>query len=383
MVHTIKELREYQSYPLQLKIDLTISRIRAWIKEYGEQGCYISFSGGKDSTVLMDIVRNRMGYNVPALFVNVPTQFPELKEFAMTWDNVEIINPKISFMEVCEKYGFPLISKETADCVKGARKYLHNLGNEYDHNVLEEIDGTELAELMNKDKYKKNGSVCRLANILGMNTRSNNYQAKGEISKEDKSKYSQEKWKFFLDADFEISGRCCSVMKKNPSHQYSQRTGRKPMTAEMAEESRQRTLQWLQNGCNGFNMEEPKSTPMSFWTEQDVLAYIYQDKLPICSVYGDVVIDYEAMGELEGQVVFEDFGQDIKYKTTGCNRTGCCLCAFGSHLESKEDARFLMLKETHPKMYNLLDIIKNNGITYREAIEWTNEHLSESQKILL
>ncbi len=130
MAHTIEELREFQSYPLQLKIDLTISRIRAWIKEYGEQGCYISFSGGKDSTVLMDIVRNRMGYNVPAMFVNVPTQFPELKQFAMTWDNVEIVNPKISFMEVCEKYGFPLISKETADCVKGARKYLHNLESE-------------------------------------------------------------------------------------------------------------------------------------------------------------------------------------------------------------------------------------------------------------
>lgn len=381
MAHTIDELREYQSYPLQVKIDLTISRIRAWIKEYGEQGCYISFSGGKDSTVLMDIVRNKMGYNVPAMFVNVPTQFPELKQFAMTWDNVEIINPKISFMEVCEKYGFPLISKETADCVKGARKYVQNL--QASNSNLEKMSSTELAELMNNDKFKRNGSVVRLANILGMNTRNNNYQAKGDISKEDKSKYSQEKYKFFLDADFEISGRCCSVMKKNPSHWYSKRTGRKPMTAEMAEESRHRKMQWLKNGCNGFDMEEPKSTPMAFWTEQDILKYIYDNKLPICSVYGDVVIDYDAMGELDGQVVFDDFQQDVKYKTTGCNRTGCCLCAFGSHLESKEDARFLMLKETHPKMYSLLDIIKNNGVTYREAIEWTNEHLKDSQKILL
>lgn len=381
MAHTIDELREYQSYPLEVKINLTISRIRAWIKEYGEQGCYISFSGGKDSTVLMDIVRNKMGYNVPAMFVNVPTQFPELKQFAMTWDNVEIINPKISFMEVCEKYGFPLISKETADCVKGARKYVQNL--KASNSNLEKMSSAELAELMNNDKFKRNGSVVRLANILGMNTRNNNYQAKGDISKEDKSKYSQEKYKFFLDADFEISGRCCSVMKKNPSHWYSKRTGRKPMTAEMAEESRHRKMQWLKNGCNGFDMEEPKSTPMAFWTEQDILKYIYDNKLPICSVYGDVVIDYDAMGELDGQVVFDDFQQDVKYKTTGCNRTGCCLCAFGSHLESKEDARFLMLKETHPKMYNLLDIIKNNGVTYREAIEWTNEHLSESQKIPL
>lgn len=409
-MHTIDELREKQALPLEVKISLTMARVRAWVHEYGENGCYISFSGGKDSTVLMDIVRNRMGYNVPAMFVNVPTQFPELKQFAMTWDNVDIVNPKISFMQVCEKYGFPLISKETADCVKGARKYLHNLESEAETeqgegqyhyfyekltgtgdyekkekttDILDNIDGEDLAELMHKDKYKKNGSVARLANLLGMNTQDNNYQAKDNISKADKSKYTQEKWKFFLDADFEISGRCCSVMKKEPSHQYAKQTGRHPMTAEMADESRLRTQQWLKNGCNGFDMKEPKSTPMSFWTEQDVLAYIYKYKIPICSVYGDVIIDYDAMGELDGQLVFDDFSQDIKYKTTGCNRTGCCLCSFGAHLEDKEDARFLMLKETHPKMYNLLDIIKNNGITYREAIEWTNEHLKDSQKIPL
>ena len=38
------------------------------------------------------------------------------------------------------------------------------------------------------------------------------------------------------------------------------------------------------------------------------------------------------------------------------------------------DERFLILKESHPKMYGLLDIVKNKGITFREAIEWMNEH---------
>ena len=46
------------------------------------------------------------------------------------------------------------------------------------------------------------------------------------------------------------------------------------MTAEMAEESRLRTQEWLKNGCNGFDMKEPKSMPMSFWTEQDIYIYI-------------------------------------------------------------------------------------------------------------
>mgnify|MGYP003571248525 CR=1 FL=1 len=127
-MRTVKDLQELQALPLNLKIRMTESRIRSWVREFGENGVYISFSGGKDSTVLLDIIRNRMGYtNIPAVFVDVPTQYPELRDFANTFDNVTIIEPKISFMEVCEKYGFPLISKEVSECVYGARKYLKSI----------------------------------------------------------------------------------------------------------------------------------------------------------------------------------------------------------------------------------------------------------------
>ena len=85
----------------------------------------IGYSGGKDSTVLADIVRNVCGYkNIPLVFVDVPTQYPELKQFAMTFDNLVILKPKISFAEVCEKYGFPLISKEISEKAMYSRKYL-------------------------------------------------------------------------------------------------------------------------------------------------------------------------------------------------------------------------------------------------------------------
>lgn len=132
----------------------------------------------------------------------------------------------------------------------------------------------------------------------------------------------------------------------------------------------------MQNGCNGFDLKIPTSNPMSFWTEQDVLLYIKENNLPICSVYGEVVTDYEAMGQCENQMSFADFGIFDKerplLKTTGCQRTGCVLCGFGCHLE--KESRFLRLKETHPKFHNLLYILKNNGVTYAEAIDWVNEH---------
>lgn len=206
----------------------------------------------------------------------------------------------------------------------------------------------------------------------------------GELtdSKGNYSQFNQEKYKFFLDAPFEISDLCCDIMKKKPAHDYEKETGRKPIIATMASESVMRTQKWLQDGCNAFNVTRPHSNPMSFWTEQDVLLYIKENNLPICSVYGEVVTDYEAMGQCENQMSFADFGIFDKerplLKTTGCQRTGCVLCGFGCHLE--KESRFLRLKETHPKFYNLLYHLKNNGVTYAEAIDWVNEHGNMSIK---
>ena len=214
----------------------------------------------------------------------------------------------------------------------------------------------------------------RTALLLGMLSKDNKKMA--NIPSSDRSAYSQERYKFFLEAPFEISNKCCNVMKKNPMHRYYRQTGRKPILATMASESRLRTQAWLKNGCNGFDLTIPTSTPMSFWTEQDVLLYIKENNLPICSVYGDVVIDYSAMGQCENQMSFADYGifdnERPLLKTTGCARTGCVLCAFGAHLE--KDSRFLMLKDTHPRLHNLLYVLKNNGVTYAEAIDWVNEH---------
>jgi 3'-phosphoadenosine 5'-phosphosulfate sulfotransferase (PAPS reductase)/FAD synthetase len=115
------------------------------------------------------------------------------------------------------------------------------------------------------------------------------------------------------------------------------------MTAQMASESRLREQQWLNNGCNGFDMKTPISNPMSFWTEQDVLQYIKQNNIPIASVYGDIV----AKSGIEQLSIFDT---QCELKTTGCDRTGCMFCGFGCHLD-KSPTRFERLKETHPRQY--------------------------------
>lgn len=107
--HTMQELYQWQALPLNIKVLMTAERVRSWVDEFGEDGVYLSFSAGKDSTVLGHIIREVCGYkNIPFVFVDVPTQYPELKEFAQTFDNLVILKPKISFAQndgVLNMYG--------------------------------------------------------------------------------------------------------------------------------------------------------------------------------------------------------------------------------------------------------------------------------------
>ena len=340
--HTISDLYQIQAMPLSIKVRMTENRIRWWIDEYGEEGVYVSFSGGKDSTVLLDIVRKHYP-DVLAVFVDTGLEYPEIRDFVKTFDNVEWLKPKKTFKQVIEEYGYPFISKEVSDRVQGARNYL---------------------------KTQKMG--------ITPNETSRYQQVMGTYTGKDgsPSPYNVSKYKFFLEAPFEISAKCCNVMKKSPVHSFGRKTGRKPMTAQMASESRQRASQWLKNGCNGFEMKSPISNPMSFWTEQDVLLYIKENNLPICSVYGDIVgVDGKEVSvkDADTKALF-DLDRPF-LTTTGCDRTGCMFCGYGCHLEKPGEGRFLRMKDTHPKQYDyIMRSTDTGGLNYKEIIDWINEH---------
>ena len=65
-MHQIWELQQMQSLPLSAKVVMTQQRIREWY-EHWDGMVYVSFSGGKDSTVLLHLVRD-MYPDVPAVF---------------------------------------------------------------------------------------------------------------------------------------------------------------------------------------------------------------------------------------------------------------------------------------------------------------------------
>ena len=292
-------LKQMQDMPLDMKISMTKSRIREWINTFGEDGVYISFSGGKDSTVLLHLVREDYP-DVEAVFINTGLEYPEIQKFAQSFDNVTVIRPKMRFDEVIKTYGYPLISKDVAGCIHRAKTG----------------DRLSIAKMNGEAKQKENGEP---------------------------SMFNHLKYKPLMDVDFEITDECCRMMKKMPVKSYAHKAKKNSMTAQMADESLLRAQQWYLYGCNGFDMKTPRSNPMSFWTEQDVLTYIHTYNIPICSVYGSIV---ETQGKMSDQLTFEGHG---KLKCTGCQRTGCIFCGFGAHC--KDDRRFIMLKQTHPKQY--------------------------------
>lgn len=329
--HTREELKILQVLPLQVKIEKTKNRIIEWVDMYGLDGVYISFSGGKDSTVLFDIAR-KLYPNIKAMFVNTGLEYPEIVQFVKTFDNVDIIKPKMRFNEVLIKYGYPFISKEISRDLNNAKRYLKGEGINSDY-YLARIQG----------RLDKNGTIHPEV-----------------LPRELQSSFCNARYAPLLESEFYFHSACCDVMKKSPAHRYAKETTRNAITAQMACESRIRTQQWIANGCNGFNLKFPTSNPMSFWSEQDVLRYIYENQLPIASVYGEVMPE-------NGQYTMITIP---KLTTTGCKRTGCMFCGYGCQQEKKGEGRFLRLKETHPKIYEY--IMRADGLNYKAVIDDIN-----------
>lgn len=302
---TVEDLAQLQKLPLEYKVLMTKARIREWVAHYGENGVYVSFSGGKDSTVLLHLVREEFP-NVEAVFVNTGLEYPEIQKFARSFDNVTVLRPKVSFRTVLETYGYAIVSKEVSQTIAFARR-----------NIADgKLDTVRVKKMM--------GEITR--------------------TKAGKSRYNHELYKPLLDVDFLISDHCCDVMKKAPTKEYGKRTGKKPFIATMTDESSLRKTEWLRHGCNSFEGGKAASKPMSFWTEQDVLHYIKKHNISMASVYGDIVPD----AETDGQLAIADELVDLR--CTGCERTGCIFCLFGAHLE-KGEGRFERLKRTHPRQY--------------------------------
>lgn len=222
--------------PLDEKIKQTKRLIMDWYYQF-DGDVYVSFSGGKDSTVLLHIVRSIFPGTL-AVFADTGLEFPEIKLFVKKQDNVKIIRPRMSFKQVLEKYGYPVVSKEQSQYISQYRNA----------------------------KSEKTKKTRWYGNKWG----------RGKIS---------EKWKFLINSDYKISDKCCDVFKKDPFKRFEKETGLKGMIGVMAGESAHRAKYYYNGECNAFNAKRPISKPLMFWNEDDIYKYIRDFDVEISTIY--------------------------------------------------------------------------------------------------
>jgi 3'-phosphoadenosine 5'-phosphosulfate sulfotransferase (PAPS reductase)/FAD synthetase len=232
------QLTQRQGNPLPVKVQMSLIRIREWYEQWGG-AVYVAYSGGKDSVVLLHLVRSIYPC-VPAVFVNTRVEFPEIVRLCRNTSNCTIIRPRMTFRQVLDKYGYPVVSKEQS-------QYIH------------EVRTTKSAELRHKRLYGVPGSAF------------------GKISN---------KWQYLINAPFKVSHYCCDALKKRPAHLYNKAFDSKPFIGVKASDSRMREGDYLRHGCNTISKTNPHSRPLAFWTDSDVWGYIQDNDLPVCSVYG-------------------------------------------------------------------------------------------------
>ena len=303
--YTATDLKQMQQWPLEQKIQVAQTRILEFALHYDNQ-VFIAFSGGKDSTVLLDLVR-RVIPDAPAVFIDTGLEYPEVKEFVRSCENVEIRRPKRTFREVIERFGYPVVSKKVAGYVSTAKRNPNSTRAKY---LSGELD----------------------SKIFG---------------------FGEGKWWYLVDAPFKISDHCCDAMKKQPNRQYTRETGRHPILGTLASESIARRNEWMRTGCNLFDSTEPMCKPLSIWTDNDILEYIVRFNIPYCPLYGEIIKDKKG-----------------NWLTTGIHRTGCIFCAFGVQ-NDKCPNRFQQLKETHPKIWEYcMRPWDSGGLGMKEVLDY-------------
>lgn len=275
-----ESLEELMALPLEEKIERSKHLISCWYEAW-DGGVYVAFSGGKDSTVLLHLVRSIFP-EVVGVFCNTGLEYPEIVKFVKKTENIRWVKPKKRFGQVVREYGYPVVSK---------------------------VNALKIRRLRNPTD--KNENVRRLY--------WSGYNSKGEYVRR---WMLPKKWRYLVKAPFNISERCCDILKKSPMHTFSNKNKLYPMIAMMASDSQTRLFTFSTKACNAYDARWPTSNPMAFWTEDDVWQYIRDNDLEYCEIYD-----------------------------MGWERTGCAFCMFGVHMED-EPNRFQKLKETHPKLWH-------------------------------
>lgn len=231
--------------------------------------CCLSFSGGKDSTVILTLIK-QLGLNIPAVFCDTQIELDATYNFVQwvseNYYPVTIIKPEKSFSQILKEYGKPIKSKMKS-CTLGT--------------------------------YQNNPNCQSARYLFGKKL--------GRVSIANKDFH-------ILHPDFKIkaSDRCCDYLKKEPFKKYmKERGGEGCFTGERVAEG----------GARAFNAERRVKEGKPICTR--IISGKYIVKSPIIDWSDEMVEEF---------IERENVPLSDAYTKYGRTRTGCCCCPFSKQL---------------------------------------------------
>lgn len=268
---------------LDIKITTAMERIESlYYKTNGQ--CYLSFSGGKDSTVILALIKACEDVltippnAIPAVFCNTGIELEATVEF-VNWikenyySNVQIIKPEKTFPWITNNKGKPIKSKMKSEFISW---------------------------------YQKNRNEDQLSfqYMLGVGKNGKSY-AKTKIADKDLHLIHP-------DFDIRISNECCNILKKKPFAKYNKTHDINGyILGERITEGGVRQLnveKRLYNGgklCTKTKGKYLIKLPIIDWTDDDIDLFIKKYNVPLSKAY----------------------------TVQGYDRTGCFLCPFSLQID--------------------------------------------------
>lgn len=284
----IGTLKQRQSLPLEMKIQKSIKTLETFYEMY-EGNVYISTSGIDSAVVVWLAQQSLETKDIERVCV---ASVEPVENIRLNKDRGDtLLKSVVSKKKLIREWGYPLISKEVA--MKLSR---------YTRTKYEWVKERRLhGYIGTKGQHVYEGIIPL-------------------------------KYQEFIYAPFEFTEKCCDKVKKAPLKKWEKANNKKPITGELAEESRDRKKNYLKHGCIMVDKKRIKCTPLGFWTNQDILRCVYENNIEIPKIYGEVVQ-----------------AEDGTFSVTGEPRTGCTICAFG---QIRDEERFDRLKEKKLGLYN-------------------------------
>lgn len=299
------QMTAMQALPYEVKVRRAELRAREYVDKLDEMGLNAHVSvGGLDSIVLLMFLR-KIGIDVPAISVSA-LEDRSIQKIHKDLGVISIMpgKPKV---QILQEYGFPVISKKIAG----------------------RIDTLQHPTEKNK--------TVRHAIITG------ECGAQGHYAKNSRMKMPQKWLELFAGyendnegvnyqiAPFLVSNKCCLYMKEKPCNRWAKEYKSRPFLGLMASEGGQREEGLVEHGCNYFGKTTIRSAPFAPFLRQDLLQLALDLNAPVPEIYGEIARK-----------------PDGTLYTTGAQRTGCSMCGFGVHMETRPH-RFDQLRMRNPK----------------------------------